>query len=217
MFGNKDWQRGNFTQMGNGGVMLREVILKKIRLTQAYMKNLLFVSLSVLLLLGTACKKTEGPTGEIPDLKVSLTLSQNGTTLDQIAFEGDGQMVPANSAAGGSYNDLANLFAVNFNGGLGTIGPNFGYSGDTGGVKTGSYGIGSSVLNIANFTSSTGGAYSAIDGSFKIEQVQEYLQLANIEEFFIDGSVDFTMVNLADSSEVITLSGTFSGVNIKSN
>ncbi|MEM7660477.1 MAG: hypothetical protein AAF399_30520 [Bacteroidota bacterium] len=181
------------------------------------MNRFLIFSLPLVLLLAFSCKTPEGPSRDIPDINVNLTFDQNGTQLTEISFSGDEQLVDGNQAANGSYNQLSNLFVMNVNGALGQVGPSFSYSGDTGGVRSGSFGVGSSILNVASFNSAAGANYQATSGELTISQVQEFAQVANIEEFFIDGSISFTMVNQSDSTDVITASGTFSGVNIKSN
>lgn len=177
------------------------------------MKHVTLLLLLTVMTISMACKKNTTPADEpLPDLVVAITATEGGATLATIDFTAVEQEVD-NSSFNGSYNAMADLFVMNAVGQLGQAGPSFTFTGPTGGVVAAKYDVSTGFTSAFNTTSE---AFVATSGHLEITTVNEYGSAAGVTEYFIDGEVDMTMEN-NDGTRTITVTGTFSGVNIKSN
>lgn len=149
----------------------------------------------------------------IPDLIVDIQATENGTVIETISFNFPKQN--GNTAScNGSYNENAKLFALNCLGKIGAAGPAFSFAGSTGGVKTGTYDLTSAMAAV--FTLGDATPFLAKSGSLKIDKVDLYASVGALNEYFIAAELNGTFEN-SDGTRTITVSGTFKGVNIKSN
>lgn len=178
------------------------------------MKHVTLLFLLTVLTISMACKKKTTPADEpLPDLVVAITASEGGATLAAIDFTAVEQEV-SNATCNGSYNSNAGMFAMTAVGQVGQAGPNFTFNGPTGGVLAAKYDV--TTGNFISAFNTTSEAFVATSGYLEITTVDEYAAAAGVTEYFIDGEVDMTMEN-NDGTRTITVTGTFSGVNIKSN
>lgn len=169
----------------------------------------------------SACKdESEDPepqnnntSSSIPDLIVEISATENGNVIETISFNFPKQN-GSTAACNGSYNDGAKLFALNCLGKVGSAGPAFSYAGATGGVKTGTYDLKSAMAAV--FTLGDATPFLAKSGALKIEKVDLYASVGNLNEYFIEADLNGTFEN-SDGTRTITVSGKFKGVNIKSN
>jgi len=80
-------------------------------------------------------------------------------------------------------------------------------------MATGTYNINPGM---SSFTSSTGTGFSAVSGTLEITKASLYQSVTSIEDWFIDGTFNGTYEDTNVPSNTITVNGSFSGVNIKS-
>lgn len=80
-------------------------------------------------------------------------------------------------------------------------------------MATGTYNI---DPGMSSFTSSTGTGFSAVSGTLEITKASLYQSVSSIEDWFIDGTFNGTYEDTNVPPNSVSISGSFSGVNIKS-
>ncbi|MEZ4777733.1 MAG: hypothetical protein R3D00_31455 [Bacteroidia bacterium] len=167
-----------------------------------------------------SCKgETPGPNDKLPNAVANIQVKQNGTSISEINFELIEQLAVGGAASGGSYLASLDMFTMTISANL-TNGPTFSVTAKTGGVKTGNFDItkvtGSGNENYASLIlTAASKSYQSTSGTFKITKADLYQDVVGVADYFVNVEVNITMENPADATDVVTVEGTITGVNIK--
>ncbi len=167
-----------------------------------------------LLLLGSACAKKTTPDvpDTLPDLKFQFSVT--GAESHDIDFTLV-ENVATDVYANGAYVAAADLMTINsqkYTEWILAIGAN------TGGVDPGLYPLNQSGPDVLAFTNVTAGTgYVSVSGSLKIIRSEKYADLPAglAEDYFLDGEFEATLQDSETPPNVINITGTFEGLNIK--
>lgn len=164
-----------------------------------------------------SCKKNNtdtpggggGKSSELPDAIFKGQVKVNGSTAHDLNFTLPKQTA-GQYAINGSYNGTVDLFQIICQE-AGKWG--FTIAGKTGGVKTGDYNVfeASTYYNAATQLE----GFAPTSGTFKITKTHFHSQADNIKTWFVDGEVNMSLKD--KKSNVATISGTFTGINIGEN
>ncbi|AEV31611.1 hypothetical protein Oweho_0596 [Owenweeksia hongkongensis DSM 17368] len=177
---------------------------------------LIFMTLSCM-----ACSKDDKNTDDTnnsgnPNSKIMINASQNGNQLDVTVVELiDNSFVPADWAITSAYNSMANLFTLSV--AHVSAQPQFNLSllKEISTFVKGSYNLTGGQLDntvYRNVSINANAAYTATSGTLKIDKIETIGSAAGISANYIDGSFSFDAVNQADSTDILQVQATFTGV-----
>ncbi len=156
-----------------------------------------------------------------PNSKITITTTKNGTQVDATTVELiDNTFVPANWAITSAYNSMANLFTLSVAHAAAQPQFNLSLIKQMNAFSVGSFNIKDGQLDntvYRNVKINPMASYLATNGTFKITKIEPIGSAAGITVNYIDGSFNFDAVNPADSSDVIKVEATFTGVSSPKN
>ena len=165
------------------------------------------------LFLAAACDSTDP---DVPDTLPDLVFrfSVTGAESHDINFTNVGN-VAGTKFANGAYVAVADLLSISsqdFNVWL------FGINANTGGVDPGLYPLNQGAADFMGFTNVTGATgYVSTSGSLRIISSELYAEVPGSlsEDYFCDGEFEATLVDSETPPNVINITGSFEGLNIK--
>jgi hypothetical protein len=161
----------------------------------------------------SSCKKDDDTdqndnNNKIPDAVFSMNVS--GAESHTISFTLPGN-VASDYAVNGSLissQEMLSMLAVD-------MPTTWQYSiiADVNSMATGTYDLKAGMSAFSNISQNTG--YLAVSGSVTISKATLYQSVSSIEDWFIDGTYSGTYVDNNTPPNQVTISGSFSGINIK--
>lgn len=186
-------------------------------------KHLLLLLLSVSMVSITACKKDDDDSdtteSELPDAVFSADISGDVTrhvefTLPKNVATTDGR------AINGSQNNSLNLLLINALGGSEKWTIALGVTANS--VTTGTFQMNQTQTSFGSYTDQDAGVgYLSTSGSVTITKAELYQSvgssLGGADDYFIDGTFTMSCADESNPPQEITVTGSFSGINIKDN
>lgn len=187
-------------------------------------KHLLLLLLSVSMVSITACKKdddddSDTTESELPDAVFSADISGDVTrhvefTLPKNVASADGK------AVNGSQSNSINLLLINVLGGSEKWSIAFGVSASS--VTTGTFQMNQTQSSFGSYNDQAAGeGYLSTSGSVTITKAELYQSLGGsigaANDYFIDGTFTMSCEDGSNPPKQITVTGSFSGINIKDN
>jgi hypothetical protein len=178
--------------------------------------TLTFMVLTACSLFIVACAKSDkdddnnNNNNKIPDAVFSMSVS--GTESHSFSFTLD-KGTATDHAINGSHLSSQQLLSV----GAMTMPPTWMYNlvADVNTLATGTYNI--KVQTSAFSNPSQTNAYLAVSGTVTITKAELYQGVSSIKDYYIDGTFSGTYEDTNTPPNQITVTGSFSGVNIKAN
>lgn len=189
-------------------------------------KHFLLLLLSVVLVGATSCKKNSdddddgnGNNSELPDAVFSADIS--GTVTRHVEFTLPKNVTTTDGKAiNGSQNDNLNLLLINVLGGSEKWSITLGVGANS--VTTGTFQMNQTQTSFGSYNDqNTGEGYLSTDGSVTITKAELFQgvggSIGAADDYFIDGTFTMNCVDNSNPPKEITVTGSFSGVNIKDN
>lgn len=164
----------------------------------------------------TGCKGAVDEPDPVPDLTFKVTITDaESRTIDETLVGN----VATEFAANGSLSSSLGLFlitAIDFQ----DYGITFRFTASE--VEKGTYQFNQGQVDMANFANYVSGAsYVSTSGSISLTKVDLYQSVGgNIgaaDDYFVDGNFTIELEDYGNASNTITMTGEFSGLNIKAN
>lgn len=160
----------------------------------------------------SSCKKdnddNDNNNNKIPDAVFSMNVS--GAESHTFNFTLPGNVASANAVSGSHQSSLnmLTMLATNL-----PITWQYSLVADVSSMAKGTYDLKPGLSAFSPPSQTTG--YLAVSGSVEITKATLYQNVSNVEDWFIDGSFSGTYQDSNTPPNTITVSGSFSGVNIK--
>lgn len=171
---------------------------------------LLFLAFAGIIL--SSCKKdnddNDDDNNKIPDAVFSMNVSGAESHTFNFTLPAN---VAASNAVGGSHQTSMNMLTV-----LATNLPitwQYSLVADVSSMAKGTYSLKAGVSAFSPPSQTTG--YIAVSGSVEITKATLYQDVSSVEDWFIDGTFSGKYQDFETPPNEITVSGSFSGVNIK--
>ncbi|NCA84670.1 MAG: hypothetical protein EOM83_03755 [Clostridia bacterium] len=178
------------------------------------MKNstTIIMLLALALTIVSACKKSDDNdddnNNKLPDAVFSMNVS--GAESQTVNFT-----LPGNVASGNAINGalLSSQELFTMNASPLPITWMLGLAAELSAIETGTYNLKPGVSAYTSPSQTTG--YIAVSGTITISKAELYQGVSSIKDWFIDGSYTGTFQDTSTPPNQITISGSFSGINIK--
>lgn len=177
--------------------------------------TLLYFLMIVGLALTTSCSKDDSNDNDnnnnnntLPDAVLNLEVT--GAESHTITFTLP-ENVASNNAINGAHVSASNLLTINSSD-L-PITWQYGIVANVSSLAKGTYNINAGMSSFASPTSGTG--YLSVSGTLEITEADLYQGVSSVEDWFIDGTFTGTYQDTNNPPNTVTISGSFSGVNIK--
>lgn len=174
----------------------------------------LIMLIGMIAIVATSCKKDDennddnNNNSKLPD--AVLTLNVSGAESHNISFTLP-ENVASDYAINGAHVSASQLLTINSMDLPVTW--SYGIVAQVSSLQKGTYSINAGMSSFKSPT--TGAGFSSVTGTLELTKVDLYQNVASVDDYFIDGEFTGTYQDTNTPPNIITISGSFSGINIK--